>query len=506
MLQLLTFSIIFGCMVFIWSFVFMNRSHDKVNQSFLWFLSVIILWIVLSICSEHGDNSPAGLAVKTVYWMSMMNLSIFFLLFIYRLIKRKFDALLIISIVLNTLTLAARYCFPIDYSDPTFWRLTTPVVAPAMSAIFSLPAVYALILVFLTLKRAKDSRERGRLSIILWGIGLALAVSVISEYLLPTAFHVETHLYLMYYAFLIFVAAIFVSIMRYRLFSMQSDYIYRKLFLSSAEGIVVVGKNGKIISINNVAREILKDENLDAGDKVSDYIGSYSYEADYTRQEVALTYSGQQRYLVMTQYRMDEEMDDSSKLLLLVDITKERMAQMREKDLLIEKSSIDPLTGLLNKQYLMEKYGALGGQPVPMSLLFLDVDDFKAINDRYGHMVGDQVLKGIADCIKAVVRSGNDAVRFGGDEFVVVLEGTSAEDARLVAERIRLCVAELRFVECAPELAITLSIGLIEGDASITELIGKADRAMYASKNMGKDSTTIFQSDSTDNAFHMKLS
>ena len=50
MLQLLTFSIIFGCMVFIWSFVFMNRSHDKVNQSFLWFLSVIIIWIVLSIC------------------------------------------------------------------------------------------------------------------------------------------------------------------------------------------------------------------------------------------------------------------------------------------------------------------------------------------------------------------------------------------------------------------------------------------------------------------------
>lgn len=506
MLQLLTFSIIFGGMVFIWSFVFMNRSHDKVNQSFLWFLSVIIVWIVLSICSEQGDNSPFGLVVKTVYWISMMSLSIFFLAFTYRLVKRKFDALLVAFIALNTLTIAARYCFPIDYSDPTFWRLTTPVVAPTMSAIFSLPAVYALILVFLALRRANDARERGRLSIILWGIGLALAVSVISEYLLPTVFHVDTHLYLMYYAFLIFVAAIFISIMRYRLFNMQSDYIYRRLFLNSAEGIVIVGKNGRIISINNVAREILRDENLDAGDRVSDYIREYSYETDYTRHEVVLQASGQPRYLVMTQYIMDEAADDSSKLLLLTDVTKEREAQIHEKDLLIEKSSIDSLTGLFNKQYLTEKYGSLGEKKVPMSLLFLDVDDFKAINDRYGHMVGDQVLKGIAGCIKSVVRSGNDAVRFGGDEFVVVLESTRADDARLVAERIRGCVSELRFLECAPDLTLTLSIGLIEGDALISELIAKADRAMYASKNKGKDSTTVFQSDSVDSAFHMKLS
>ena len=506
MLQLLTFSIIFGCMVFIWSFVFMNRSHDKVNQSFLWFLSIIIVWIVLSICSEHGDNSLFGLIVKTVYWISMMNLSVFFLLFTYRLVRRKFDALLVVSIVLNTLTIAARYCFPIDYSDPTFWRLTTPFVAPAMSAIFSLPAIYALILVFLALKRAKDSREKGRLSIILWGIGLALAVSVISEYLLPTVFHVDTHLYLMYYAFLIFVVAIFISIMRYRLFNMQLDYIYRRLFLNSAEGIVIVGKNGRIISINNFAREILRDENLDAGDRVSDYIREYSYETDYTRHEVVLQAFGQPRYLVLTQHIMDEAADDSAKLLLLMDVTEERKAQIHEKDLLIEKSSIDPLTGLFNKQYLMEKYSSIGGQTVPMSLLFLDVDDFKAINDRYGHMVGDRVLKGIADCMKTVVRSGNDAVRFGGDEFVVVLENTKAEDAFLVAERIRGCVGELSFCDCAPDLKITLSIGLIEGEAPLFELIGKADRAMYASKNKGKDSTTIFQNDSLDSAFHMKLS
>ena len=505
MLQLLTFSIIFGCMVFIWSFVFLNRSHDKVNQSFLWFLSAIIIWVVLSICSERGDNSPFGLVIKTVYWMRMMNLSLFFLLFIYRLVRRKLDLLFYLCVAINTLTIISRYFFPIDYFDPTFWRLSIPVVAPAMSAIFSLPAIYALLLVFLELKNAKDTHQRARLAIILMGIGLALVVSVISEYLLPTVFHVNTQLYLMYYAFLIFVVAIFVSIMRYRLFSMQSDYIYRKLFLSSVEGIIIVGKSGKIVSINHVAREILQDENLDAGDRLTDYICEYSFDVDYVRHEVAVRAGEQERFIAITQYAIDTERSDSSKLLVLADVTAERLEQMRQKDLLIEKSTIDPLTGLFNKQYLTEKYASTGSKPLPLSLLFIDVDDFKAINDVHGHMVGDKVLKSIAACIKGAVRSGNDAVRFGGDEFIVILEQTKAADAYLVAERIRACAGELNFSDCAPGLGITLSIGLIEGDAPLHELIGKADRAMYASKNKGKNATTVFQNDSADNAYHMRL-
>ncbi|MPN01404.1 Diguanylate cyclase DosC [bioreactor metagenome] len=139
------------------------------------------------------------------------------------------------------------------------------------------------------------------------------------------------------------------------------------------------------------------------------------------------------------------------------------------------------------------------------ALLFIDVDDFKNINDTYGHLVGDAVLKELAACIKNNVRIANDAVRFGGDEFVIVLENVSAEEAYLVAERIRSCAGELEFSGAESAFHITLSIGLIEGAAPLNELLEKADHAMYTSKSKGKNNTTIFSENSADGAFHMKL-
>jgi len=67
MFQLMLFAVIYGIMMFIWSFVYLNKSRDKVNQSFLWFLSIILLWMVLSVSNDYRDNSPIGLLVKTVY-------------------------------------------------------------------------------------------------------------------------------------------------------------------------------------------------------------------------------------------------------------------------------------------------------------------------------------------------------------------------------------------------------------------------------------------------------
>lgn len=95
--------------------------------------------------------------------------------------------------------------------------------------------------------------------------------------------------------------------------------------------------------------------------------------------------------------------------------------QQREKEQLLEKSNIDQLTGLFSRQYLHDKYENAGKYAVRTALLFIDVDDLQSINDSYGHLVGDEVLKELAACIKNNVRVTNDAVRFGGDEFVIVL-------------------------------------------------------------------------------------
>lgn len=507
MLHLISLVFIYAAMMFIWTFVFLNRSHDKINQAFLIFLSNILIWMVLNNLDEYGDGSIVTLAAKTVYWLSMMYLAITFLLFVYRLLKKPLDWLFYLSLGINTLTVAIRYLYPMDYSEPAFWRLSDPVVAPLMSLTFSLPAAYALYLVFRQMLATKDRRQRAQLGYILYGIGLALVVSVLSEYVLPAVFHISEKLHLMYYAIAIFVVAIFISIMRYRLLNLRSDYIYRNLFLNASEGILIVNQSGRIISVNHIGKELLHDENLDAGDLVTNYIPHYKFEQDYQHDEAELNLGGQKRYLSLTQYPIDERERDKTKLLLLNDCTQARLSIEQEKEQLLEKSNIDQLTGMMNKQFLIEKYGETKGRETSSkSLLFIDVDDFKTINDNYGHLVGDEVLRELAACIKSTIRNENEVVRFGGDEFVIILEETSEEDAYAVAERIRSCAGALVFAGGGASFHITLSIGLIEGAAPIEELIDKADRAMYSSKNKGKNKTTRFLEDGGDGAFHMRLS
>ncbi|MDD4311446.1 MAG: diguanylate cyclase [Eubacteriales bacterium] len=505
MFQLISLALIYGVMMFIWTFVFLNRSHDKVNQAFLLFLSNILIWMVLNSLDEFSDGTIATLETKTVYWLSMMYLSITFLYFIYRLLNRKIDWLFYAALTLNTLTVVVRYLYPMDYSDPTFWRLTEPVVAPLMATTFSLPAIYALILVLQQRILTKDTRLRAQLNYIFFGIGLALVISVISEYLLPTVFHVEEKLYLMHSAIAIFAVAMFVSIMRHRLLNLRSDYVYRTLFLNASEGILIVNRAGRIANINRVGREILQDERLDAGDWVSNYIPDYRFDTNYNQHEVVLTSGEQPRYLSMTQYPIDERDQGSTKLLIINDVTQTRLRQEMEKLQLLEKSNIDQLTGLYNKQYLHEGALANDENAGPNALIFIDVDDFKSINDHYGHLIGDEVLSKLAGCIKRNVRVTNVSVRFGGDEFVIILENTSAEDAFLVAERIRTYVNALEFSAGETVFHITLSIGLIEGTAPLNELLEKADRAMYTSKSEGKNKTTFFMEETAHGAFHLSL-
>lgn len=505
MFQLLSLVTIYGVMMFIWTFVFLNRSHDKVNQAFLIFLTNILVWMVLNNLDEFSDGTVVTIGTKTVYWLSMMYLSITFLYFIYRLIKRRIDWKFYAALGLNTITVVARYLYPIDYSDPTFWRLTDPVVAPLMALAFSLSALYALFLVLRQVILTKDKRLRAQLNYIFYGIGLALVISVISEYLLPTVFHIKEKLYLMHSAVAIFAVAMFMSIMRHRLLNLRSDYVYRSLFLNASEGILIVSRTGRIVSINRVGCEILQDENLDAGGLVSNYIPGYRFDADYNRFEAEVHYGAQKRFLSLTQYPIDERERDTTKLLILTDVTQTHMLQELEKVQLLEKSNIDQLTGLYNKQYLLGKFKAHTENAGVTALIFIDVDDFKSINDTYGHLVGDEVLRALAACIKGNVRATNAAIRFGGDEFVILLEHTYAEDAFLVAERIRTCTNALEFSGAESVFHITLSIGLIDGIAPLDELLEKADRAMYISKNKGKNKTTVFRESEEDSAFHMSL-
>jgi diguanylate cyclase (GGDEF)-like protein len=159
-------------------------------------------------------------------------------------------------------------------------------------------------------------------------------------------------------------------------------------------------------------------------------------------------------------------------------------------------SSHDPLTGLHNRRHFNEVLQAEQARAQrhqrDFSVLMIDLDDFKDINDTYGHPCGDMVLQRVAEIIRQPLRVGDTSARIGGDEFSVILSETSGDGARKVAEKLRTQIRDLIFTcDQGAVFRITVSIGLITypGDAqSINDLIAGADHSLYRAKQLGKDS------------------
>ncbi len=125
----------------------------------------------------------------------------------------------------------------------------------------------------------------------------------------------------------------------------------------------------------------------------------------------------------------------------------------------------------------------------PFSLVLFDFDNFKTINDTYGHAGGDTVLKDGIALAKSTVRAVDTVVRWGGEEFLVILKNASLEEASVVAEKIRLQIANHTFKLEAETLTVTLSLGVaqLENNESISKLLQRADTALYEAKNNGKN-------------------
>jgi two-component system cell cycle response regulator len=156
------------------------------------------------------------------------------------------------------------------------------------------------------------------------------------------------------------------------------------------------------------------------------------------------------------------------------------------------RASTDPLTGLPNRRYFDEFVGLLAqrrraGDAV--GVLMVDIDRFKALNDRFGHATGDAVLRGVASAIVGAVREDDVPARFGGEEFVVLLRDPGPGVAVEVGERIRAAVRALDLGELAvPPVSVSIGVAVAKGsDTSVESLIHVADQALYSAKRSGRD-------------------
>jgi len=163
------------------------------------------------------------------------------------------------------------------------------------------------------------------------------------------------------------------------------------------------------------------------------------------------------------------------------------------------EAEIDFLTGLVNRRRferaLLEMINDYQTMRYPFALILLDVDNFKQINDKYGHTAGDQVLKEIALILKTFLRANNIPARIGGEEFAILVPGATAKEAKVIAERLRSAIENRTFSTLEDEIKATASFGVtsVREDDTIDTIFARVDKALYKAKKEGKNKVVVIE-------------
>ncbi len=278
------------------------------------------------------------------------------------------------------------------------------------------------------------------------------------------------------------------------------------VFEAMSDGVIVLDMSGRIVDYNRTAATVFPElaaaslsrdlaEILRGHSAVCENVaGGIDAEFQFTVGD------GEMRRYYQCKYSAIESRASVTvgRLLLFKDNT--------DATLLVEKlqelATIDPLTRIFNRRHFLEltakqiAWHARGEQA--LSLFILDVDHFKRVNDSFGHLAGDEVIKSIAATIVAQIRAFDIAARFGGEEFICLLPQTGGGDAFMIAERVRESIRRTCVeIPCLANVSISASFGVycvshVRGDENIDSLIARADAALYRAKRSGRNRTVLF--------------
>jgi len=158
----------------------------------------------------------------------------------------------------------------------------------------------------------------------------------------------------------------------------------------------------------------------------------------------------------------------------------------------------DGLTGIYNRRYFFElaerELNRARRSEHLVSAIMLDVDHFKKVNDTYGHAIGDQVLRAVAERCSKNIRSIDNLGRYGGEEFAVILPLADLKVAQIVAERLRQCIADVPIPTEKGDVTVTISLGVassVQDDEDAAALLNRADAAMYEAKQAGRNRVAV---------------
>ncbi|CAH1210139.1 hypothetical protein PAECIP111892_03412 [Paenibacillus auburnensis] len=274
------------------------------------------------------------------------------------------------------------------------------------------------------------------------------------------------------------------------------------LFESMRDGVLVTDRSDMLIDYNRAATEMLEGLDssaighplaklfLPAGKEAVDYVMNADPLLSEER-ELAWNFGGSTCYYqVRSSPVLKKDGNLAGRMIMLIDVTERTLLQEKLQQL----ATIDSLTGIYNRTYFMERSRTLleeaSMNQIPVSIILLDIDFFKNINDRYGHQYGDMALQHIVGVCRRHTREGDVFGRYGGEEFVMCLPDTSLQQAALLSEAIRKDIERSAFYTLSGPINVTASFGVAEAgreNISLEELLSEADHALYTSKRNGRN-------------------
>ncbi|MCK9478413.1 MAG: diguanylate cyclase [Firmicutes bacterium] len=300
------------------------------------------------------------------------------------------------------------------------------------------------------------------------------------------------------FSFLFLMASFFIILFKYDFLEIK-DYVSSYIFDQIKEGILIIDERNRIIGFNKSAgltfdwitlankdRSILEFED-----------GKRIVENQNDSFEISTNKNGENKVFEFRVSSLVEKGKHAGKLFLFQDITEQNMAIER----LNYMATYDMLCDIYNRNKLYEEIDyamcnlrKVGGS---LSLLMIDIDFFKQINDNYGHLSGDMVIRKVAQSLKKAIGESASVGRYGGEEFIVVLPEADAQEAFNFAERIRRHIEDIEFEVKKDLIRLTISIGIAtiynKGSTSLQSLIKRADKALYIAKNSGRNKSVLLK-------------
>ncbi len=298
------------------------------------------------------------------------------------------------------------------------------------------------------------------------------------------------------------------GVLRYGLFDVR-NLVRRMIFDTMENAVIVIVPKQEIVDWNPAVHQYFPSADKDLARKclssVSDELAALSESMSFaSTAALSVSVAGSQRCLSVTKMRVLLRPDYAiGTALILHDITEEK----RHVEMLEELATSDSLTGIYNRRQWTLLAGAemerAKQEKRHLSVLMIDIDFFKEVNDTWGHAVGDAALKSVTTTISGVLRVSDIFGRWGGEEFAIVLPGVKLADAVVTAERLRRSIAKSTLSFGTAKISITVSIGIAaiknipEETEDIDSILRRADAALYRAKGYGRNRIETDKTDAT---------